>query len=60
MILSNLELKSYIEFLRNDMIQKGLSFGYNSDITILASHELDYFIFLAQSLKNKQDLLVGA
>jgi len=44
-VLNPNELLSYIEFLRKDLINKGLNFGFNDDRTIQASQELDYFIF---------------
>ncbi|SEN76677.1 Spo0E like sporulation regulatory protein [Mesobacillus persicus] len=49
-VLNPNELLSYIEFLRKDLINKGLHFGFNDERTIQASQELDYFIFEYQRI----------
>lgn len=49
-IFSPLELRDYIEFLRNDLIDKGLKLGLTNEKTVLASKELDYFIYQYQLL----------
>ncbi|WP_404332281.1 Spo0E family sporulation regulatory protein-aspartic acid phosphatase [Mesobacillus maritimus] len=49
-VLNPNELLSYIEFLRKDLINKGLNFGFNDERTIQASQELDYFIFEFQRI----------
>ncbi|MCM3586679.1 aspartyl-phosphate phosphatase Spo0E family protein [Mesobacillus maritimus] len=49
-VLTPTELLGYIEFLRQDLINKGLTYGFNSDRTLQASRELDYFIFEYQKI----------
>lgn len=49
-IFSPFELKIYIEFLRIDLIDKGMKFGFGNETTILASQELDFFIYQYQVL----------
>ncbi|MGM0903083.1 MAG: Spo0E family sporulation regulatory protein-aspartic acid phosphatase [Bacillota bacterium] len=51
-VLSTNELLSYIEFLRKDLINKGLNFGFNDERTIQASQELDYFLYEYQKIIN--------
>jgi hypothetical protein len=50
LVLTLNELLSYIEFLRKDLIHIGLRYGLNSDRTIQASQELDYFIYEYQRI----------
>lgn len=49
-VFSSFELRIYIEFLRLDLIDKGLNLGLNNDRTVIASQELDYFIYQYQKL----------
>lgn len=49
-VLTEHELLGYIEFLRSDLIDIGLTYGFNNHRTIKASQELDYFIFEYQKL----------
>lgn len=49
-VFSSFELRIYIEFLRLDLIDKGLKLGLNNDRTVKASQELDYFIYQYQKL----------
>ena len=51
-VLNSNELLSYIEFLRKDLINTGLIFGFHDERTIKASQELDYFIYEYQRMKN--------
>jgi len=50
LVLNPHELLNYIEFLRKDLIYKGLNFGFNDNRTIQASQELDYFVFEYQKM----------
>ncbi|CAM4020601.1 aspartyl-phosphate phosphatase Spo0E family protein [Mesobacillus zeae] len=54
-VLTLKELRQYIEFLRNDMISLGNQFGFNHEMTIIASQELDYFIYKYQVITRKTD-----
>lgn len=54
MIFSPFELRSYIEFLRKDLIDTGLRLGFNHEETITASQELDYFLFQYQTLTDSK------
>ena len=49
-VLTPDELLDYIEYLRNNLINIGLSNGFNHEKTIEASQELDYFILEYQRL----------
>lgn len=49
-VLTISELYRYIELLRKDLIQTGLTFGFNDQRTIQASQELDFFIFEYQKM----------
>ncbi|MBT2758003.1 aspartyl-phosphate phosphatase Spo0E family protein [Mesobacillus foraminis] len=48
------ELSKYIEFLRQDLITKGMTLGFNHDKTLQASRELDYYILEYQLLGRKK------
>lgn len=50
LVLNPDELLAYIEYLRKDLINIGLTYGLNNHRTIEASQELDYFIFQYQKL----------
>jgi hypothetical protein len=49
-VLKSNELLLYIEFLRKELIQVGLTYGFNDEKTIYVSQELDYFIFEYQKI----------
>src|SRR3954463_6960614 len=51
-ILTPIELLTYIEYLRKNLIHIGLTCGFNHEQTIEASQELDYFIFEYQKMIN--------
>jgi len=51
-VLNPNELLGYIEFLRRDLINTGLSFGFNDERTVRASQELDFFINEYQRIKD--------
>jgi hypothetical protein len=48
------ELEKLITSLRTDMIEKGIIFGFNSEVTIVASQKLDSIIFHYQVLNRKK------
>ncbi|MDP4103585.1 MAG: aspartyl-phosphate phosphatase Spo0E family protein [Bacillota bacterium] len=54
LVLNPNELLAYIDYLRNDLIIIGLTYGLLNDRTIKASQELDYFIFQYQKITSKQ------
>lgn len=54
MVFTSKKLQKEMEFLRKDMIQKGISYGLNSELTILASQKLDALIYQYQFLNNSQ------
>ncbi|WP_404332176.1 Spo0E family sporulation regulatory protein-aspartic acid phosphatase [Mesobacillus maritimus] len=49
-VLNCRELLRYIEFLRKQMINMGLTYGFQDNRTIQASQELDYFIYEYQRI----------
>jgi hypothetical protein len=49
-ILNPFELRTYIEFLRIELIDTGFKLGLHHEHTIKASEELDYFIIEYQKL----------
>lgn len=51
-ILTPDELLEYIEYLRKDLINLGIIYGFNNIKTIQASQELDFFIFEYQKNTN--------
>ncbi|WP_442598124.1 Spo0E family sporulation regulatory protein-aspartic acid phosphatase [Neobacillus sp. D3-1R] len=58
LILSPLELRVYIEFLRFDLINTGIKLGLNHDRTVKASQELDYFLYQYQVLTESRELTI--
>ncbi|WP_043930593.1 Spo0E family sporulation regulatory protein-aspartic acid phosphatase [Bacillus sp. EB01] len=44
------ELQRYIEFLRGELVAKGLEFGFAHETTIEASHKLDRYILEFQRM----------
>jgi hypothetical protein len=54
LIFSPFELRVYIEFLRADLINKGLRLGLSHDRTVKASQELDYFLYQYQVLSESR------
>jgi Spo0E like sporulation regulatory protein len=48
--LNPVELQRYIEFLRAELVAKGLEFGFAHEATIEASHELDRYILEFQQM----------
>ncbi|MGM0900542.1 MAG: Spo0E family sporulation regulatory protein-aspartic acid phosphatase [Bacillota bacterium] len=49
-VLNRRELLRYIEFLRKQLINRGLTYGFQDNRTIQASQELDYFIYEYQRI----------
>ncbi|CAM3870811.1 aspartyl-phosphate phosphatase Spo0E family protein [Mesobacillus zeae] len=49
------ELHQYIEYLRSNMISLGTQFGFNHEMTIKASQELDYLIYKYQVITRKME-----
>jgi len=52
MVPNRSEFNDFIEVLRQDLVQKGLTFGFNSEVTLSASKKLDYYIYLSQKQAN--------
>ncbi|ALC89076.1 hypothetical protein AM500_04165 [Bacillus sp. FJAT-18017] len=48
------EMQRYIEFLRAELVAKGLEFGFAHETTIEASRELDRFILEFQRMMERK------